>query len=112
MPTSRSRTEAGAPPPAGEAVAADATEPGAEARALLLAVSEQGELLAMLTASVRAGLGPLDESSPSGAVDLIGALGPLEDPDVPGSDPLRAFSVVAPRFVRDAEQAAAELGAA
>ena len=79
--------------------------------ALVRAVSEQAQLLAMLTGSVRAGLGPLDTEPPSGAVDLIGALGALESTDAPGSEPLRAFGTVAPRFVRDAAQVVGELTA-
>jgi len=81
-------------------------------QALVLAVSEQAQLLAMLTGAVRAGLESLDEEPPSGAVDVIGALGPLESPGTPGADPLRAFGTVAPRFVLDAAQVVGELSAA
>ena len=123
MARSRPETEAGAPPSPGAGPlptthSADAPEPSAareltaSERALLGAVSEQAELLALLTEAVHAGLGPLDDSPPSGAVDLIGALGPLESPGTPGSEPLQAFGFVAPRFGRDAEQVVNELGAA
>ncbi|MFG1925763.1 hypothetical protein [Cryptosporangium sp. NPDC048952] len=79
----------------------------AEERAVLDSVSEQAQLLAMLTGSV-----PSVEAPPTGTVDLIGALGPLEHPETPGSDPLQAFGLVAPRFAKDAESVATELGAA
>ncbi|GAA0243736.1 hypothetical protein [Cryptosporangium japonicum] len=79
----------------------------AEERGLLDSVSEQAALLAMLTGSV-----PTAGEPPTGTVDLIGALGPLEHPHTPGSDPLQAFGLVAPRFARDAESVATELGAA
>lgn len=125
MQTSRAETETGAAPSSAPASPADAVEtvdaaeaPAAEpfelddaSRALLLATREQAELLALLTGSVRAGLEPLADPPP-GAVDLIGALGPLESPDAPGSDPLAAFASVAPRFGNDAAQVVSELGAA
>ncbi|MFB9318505.1 hypothetical protein [Cryptosporangium minutisporangium] len=96
------------------AAEADATRPDTDpvdaGQALRLAVSQQAELLALLTRSVRSDFGALDETSPSGTVDLIGALGPLEDPGVPGNDPLHAFAVVVPRFAQDAEQVITDLG--
>jgi len=106
--TSQSNVE---PSAAADAREQAAVELDAAGRALVLAVSEQAQLLALLTGSVRAGLGPLDEEPPPGAVDVIGALGPLESAGAPGSDPLRAFGTVAPRFVRDAAQAVGELSA-
>jgi hypothetical protein len=118
MTRSRQEDGVGAPPSPGAAPVADAPEPpvvreltDAE-RALLGAVSEQAELLALLTASVQARFGPLDGPVPAGAVDLVGALGSLESPGTPGSDPLHAFGLVAPRFGRDAEQVVDELGVA
>ncbi|MFI5953557.1 hypothetical protein [Cryptosporangium sp. NPDC051539] len=73
------------------------------------AVGEQAELLALLLASSRSAVGPIEDAPPSGTVDLIGALGPLDREDVPGSDPLRAFASVVPRFVQDAEQVTTDL---
>ncbi|SHN42108.1 hypothetical protein [Cryptosporangium aurantiacum] len=117
MPRSQSKLEVESPsgaqpdhPATQVPQAAGQDTPADPGQALRLAVSQQAELLALLTGSARAGVGALDETPPSGTVDLIGALGPLERPDVPGSDPLRAFAVVAPRFAQDAEQVITDLG--
>jgi hypothetical protein len=82
----------------------------AAVQAQLLALREQAQLLGLLTGSVRAGLGPLEEFPPSGTVDLIGALGHLEHAGTPGSDPLHAFATVVPRFVLDTQRVVSEFG--
>ncbi|TQS39611.1 hypothetical protein [Cryptosporangium phraense] len=84
----------------------NATQTTSVGDAVCAAVGEQAALLALLLGSV----GPIGDAPPTGAVDLIGALGPLDRDDVPGPDPLRAFASVAPRFVQDAEQVVTDLG--